>query len=129
MLIGLMLMYLMIFVMDRIQMVVLFHLPFVKMIHNIQKNFVNVHQHLLQIMSNKNVVNKEINMNFEEKNKIFFSEIKIYNQPLSPSPSPLSYDECGKCQDSNAICVHVSNQTTCWCLAGFTRINDKTCGK
>jgi len=35
--------------------------------------------------------------------------------------------DCGKCQAANAICTHVNEQTTCWCLAGFVKSDNNTC--
>jgi len=64
--IGLMRIHLVIFVMERTQVVVLFHLQFVKMMENIQEIFVNVDQDIMLIMTYNNVVRKEINVNFEK---------------------------------------------------------------
>jgi hypothetical protein len=64
--IGLMRIHLVIFVMERTQVVVLFHLQFVKMMENIQEISVNVYQDIMLIMTYNNVVRKEINVNFEK---------------------------------------------------------------
>jgi hypothetical protein len=61
------------------------------------------------------------------KNNIFFKELITYTG-LSPSSTPLLNEGCGKCQATNAICVQVVNQTTCWCQAGFSN-NNGQCGK
>jgi hypothetical protein len=47
---------------------------------------------------------------------------------LSPlNPVLTAYDECGTCTDKNAVCIQASNQTTCWCRAGYDNKNGK-CG-
>ncbi|CAF1046954.1 unnamed protein product, partial [Adineta ricciae] len=53
-------------------------------------------------------------------------ELSEYTGALSPSKAELPYDQCGRCQDPNALCVSV-NQTTCWCRAGFTKTSDNKC--
>ena len=56
-----------------------------------------------------------------------FLELSEYTGALSPSKAELPYDQCGRCQDPNALCVSV-NQTTCWCRSGFDKTSDNKCG-
>ncbi len=116
-------MHRMIFVIQQIHIIAVFHLQYVKMIHNIPKIFVNVHQHIQLIMSNKNVVRQLIESHFSKQGFLFI-ELKVYSG-LSPSNTALPFDECGKCQVDNALCAFVGNQTTCWCQAGFIKNGNK----
>ncbi len=65
------------------------------------------------------------------KNKIssFFFKVLITFSGLSPSNTTLSDKGCGKCKDKNAVCALVGNQTTCWCRAGYIKMDNNTCGK
>ncbi|CAF1080374.1 unnamed protein product [Rotaria sordida] len=52
-------------------------------------------------------------------------QLKQYSGSLSPSTTSLPNDDCGTCRDELAVCVHVGNQTTCWCQAGLINTNDR----
>ena len=59
-----------------------------------------------------------------------FEGLSTYNSgELSPSMTMLPYEECGTCNDDNALCVRVANQTTCWCQSGFIKTANNKCGK
>ena len=61
--------------------------------------------------------------------RFFFTVIEpIFSTLLAPLDSPVTnYDQCGLCEDENAVCTRAADETTCWCRSGYAKNNNR-CG-